>query len=42
MTKLKNQRELTQMAELGGVNEDAGLDKVDGIETWVPLAAASS
>lgn len=42
MAKLKNQSELTQMAYVGGVNEAAGLDKEEGMETWVPLAAASN
>src|SRR6266702_972138 len=42
MAKLKNQSELTQMAYIGGVKEDAGLRRVEGMETWVPLASASS
>jgi hypothetical protein len=33
MARLKNQRELAQMAYFGGVNDDAGLDKEDGMET---------
>lgn len=37
MTRLKNQRPLTQTADAGGVNGMAGSGKDDGIETLDPF-----
>ena len=41
MTKLKNQRELTHMAEFDG-EKVGGLNRVGGVGTRVPLGSARS
>jgi hypothetical protein len=41
MTRLENQSPLTQTAQVGALNDTAGLDKEDGMEIWVPFNWAS-
>jgi hypothetical protein len=42
MTKLRNQRELTQTAYLGGVNGMDGSGSMEGMRMWVPFESARS